>query len=117
MTTEEERKNEASTDNIRQVLAQGFAFVRGSEVTEGVSAATFEHTIARAIQDIEEDVSAIRPSKLGAIRSMKHDVLDAVAQARRMPASAFELRSDSSQATNTREDGSGPDVEAVGDDG
>lgn len=116
MTAEEGRRQDASTDNIRRVLADGFAFVRGNEVTEGVSAATFEHTLARALQDIEEDVSEIRPSKLSAVRSMKQDVLDAVAQARRMPASAFELRSDSS-TTNTREDGSGPDAGSVGNDG
>jgi hypothetical protein len=109
MTTEEERERNASTDNIRRVLAEGFAFVRGNEVTEAVSASTFEHTLVRAINDIEEDVSEIRPSKLTAIRSMKQAVIDAVTQARSMPASAFELSSDSAQTANTREDGSGPE--------
>ncbi len=111
MTTEEEREQARSTDNIRRDLAEGFAFVRGNEVTEGVSASTFEHCLARAIGDIEDDESEIRPSKLTALRAMKQRVLTAIEQARRMPASSFNLTTDSDQTTNTDEDGSGPEPE------
>jgi hypothetical protein len=111
MTTEEDRAQNQATDEIRRALAEGFAFVRGSEVSEAVSASTFEHMLARAIQDIEEDSSDIRPSKLSALRAMKQTVLEAIAQARRMSGDEFELRSDSAQTANTREDGSGPEPE------
>lgn len=107
MTTErsnEDRSHE-DTDQIRKVLAEGFSFVRGAETTEAVSSASFEESLALAIKDIEDEGSDIRPGKLSALRSLRQRVLDAIAQAREMPAEMFRI---TDGGANTRADGSGP---------
>lgn len=106
MTEERSQDNQRAVDELRRVLANGFAFVRGQEVTEAVSARSFEEMLVLAIKDIEEDESDTRPSRLNAIRRLKEDVIAMVAQAKQMPSSVFELRD--SETESTREDGTGP---------
>jgi len=91
-----------ATDQLREVLARGFAFVRSCETTEAVSAATFEELLARSIQEIEGD-APLRPGKLSQVQRLHDEVLAAIAQAREMPAETFDLRG----AASTREDGTG----------
>jgi len=102
--TEAENSTAQSTDEIRRVLAEGFAFVRGNEATESVSAASFEECLAQAIQEIEGDESSIRPGRLTAVRSMKQRVIDTIDRALEMSPDLFVMVDSSA---NTRADGSG----------
>lgn len=81
--------NQQAIDDLRKKIAEGFAFVRGREVTSSVASITMEECIAQAIVDIEDDRSDIRPGRLSRIRSLKESVLGAVDQALRMPADTF----------------------------
>jgi hypothetical protein len=103
--TDRNEQDRAAVDQIRKVLADGLAFVRGAEVTEAVSSRSFEETLALAIKDLEEDESDIRPSRINSVRRLKGAVVDAVRGAKELPASTFVLTDEN--ATNTREDGSG----------
>lgn len=96
----------AAVDQIRKVVAEGFAYVRSREVTRSISAITFEELLSRAVVAIEEDVSDIRPSQLNRIRNLKQAVIDAVDRALELPASAFDLNPADGEA-NTRIDGTG----------
>lgn len=101
-------RNQEAVDNIRRTLAEGFSFVRGIEVRDGIAAMTYSEMLARAVTEIEEDDTDIRPSKLNAIRSMKQRVLDAVEQARQLPEEMFVLSNQTpDQGMSTREDGTG----------
>jgi hypothetical protein len=97
--------NREAVDRIRKILADGLSFVRGAEVTEAVSSRSFEETLVMAINDLEQDESDIRPSRISAVRELKEAIVDAVARAKELPASVFALSDES--ATNTREDGTG----------
>lgn len=101
-----EEDNQA-LDQIRKVLAEGFAFVRGAEVREGIATLSLEEMLARAIQDIEEDETDIRPGRLTAIRNLRQQVTDTIARVREMPAEMFVL-ADAENAAITRQDGTGP---------
>ena len=103
--TDRTEENRAAVDQIRKVLADGLAFVRGAEVTEAVSSRSFEETLAVSIKELEEDESDIRPGRINAVTLLKNSVIDAVARAKQMDASVFELTDEN--ATNTREDGTG----------
>lgn len=107
MSTDQEERDQAATDQIRKVLAEGFAYVRGAEVRDGIATLTFDEMLARSIQEIDTDETDIRLSKLSAVRSVKNGVRDAVEQARRLPPQMFELNN-SNETTNTNVDGSGP---------
>lgn len=95
-------------DRIRSSLATGFAFVRSREVTASVAAITFEESLSGAIDDIETDESDIRRSKLTEVRAIRQETVDAVDQARRLPASAFVSRGGQGNA-NTPVDGEEPE--------
>lgn len=106
--SEEQRQDQQSsvTDRIRKTLAEGYSFVRSREVTLSISSITFEEAVSQAIADITEDESTVRPGKLTAIRNLKDQVVAAVEEARKLPASAF--FSSNAGPANTHEDGSGP---------
>lgn len=109
MATGEDPRQEdqrAALDDIRKTLAEGFSYVRSREVTRSISAITFEELLSRAVINIEEDVSDIRPSRLTLVRTLKQSVLDAVDQALALPAHAFDLNPADGEA-NTRVDGTG----------
>jgi hypothetical protein len=97
-------------DRIRSALASGFAFVRGQEVTASIAAITFEECLSASIDDIETDDSDIRRCKLTEVRAIRQETVDAVDQARRLPASAFVSRQGQGNA-NTTVDGEGPGSE------
>lgn len=110
MSTDQEERDQTAVDQIRKALAEGFAYVRGAEVRDGIAALTFDEMLARSIQEIDTDETDIRLSKLSAVRAVRQGVRDAVTQARRMPPEMFAL-TNSSEATNTNEDGSEPEPE------
>lgn len=112
VTTGEEdsrsQEQQAAVNQIRTDLAEGFAFVRGRETTEGVSAMTLEEMIAREIQTITGDESDIRPGRISEIQQIRQKVEAAVEQALAMPPEAFDLSETGTSPANTRTDGSGP---------
>lgn len=101
-------EQQATVNQIRTDLAEGFAFVRGREITEGVSATSLEEMIAREIQTITGDESDIRPGRISAIQQIRQKVEAAVEQALAMPPGAFDLSEAGTSPANTRTDGSGP---------
>jgi hypothetical protein len=111
VSTDREQRDQTAVDQIRKVLAEGFAYVRGAEVRGGIATLTFDEMLARSIQEIDTDETDIRISKLSAVRSVRQGVRDAVEQTRRMPPEMFKLNN-ASESTNTNEDGSEPDSEA-----
>jgi hypothetical protein len=102
------QEQQQAVNRIRRDLADGFAFVRGREVTDGIAAMTLEEMIAREIQAIEGDESDTRPGRLSEIAQIRQKVDAAVEQALQMPAEFFELREAQESPANTRTDGSGP---------
>lgn len=106
--SEEQQRDQQSsiTDRIRKTLAEGYSFVRSREVTLSISSITFEESVSQAIADISDDENTVRPSKLTAIRNLKDQVVAAVEEARKLPASAF--FSSNVGPANTNEDGTGP---------
>jgi len=98
--------DQQAVDQIRKELAAGMASVRGTEVTNSIAAISFEELLARAISDIEDDESDIRPGKLSAVLRTRQQVVDAVERAKQLPASMFALATRT--VSNTRPDGSGP---------
>jgi hypothetical protein len=111
VSTDREQRDQTAVDQIRKALAEGFAYVRGAEVRGGIATLTFDEMLARSIQEIDTDETDIRLSKLSAVRAVRQGVRDAVEQTRRMPPEMFALNN-ASEATNTNEDGSEPDLEA-----
>jgi len=97
-----------SIDQLRATLAAGFSFVRSRDKTASVASITLEESLNRAISDINEDESDIRPGKLSAIRALQESVTAAVEQARSMPASMF-AHPPAQGAANTSLTGEGPD--------
>lgn len=93
--------------NLRAELADGFSFVRSREVTNAIASISFEEILSTAVSNIENDDSDIRPGRLASLRSMKTKLVDAVEQARQLPADAFTYRRGQG-AANTSGDGSGP---------
>lgn len=73
------------SDEIRSILAEAFAFVKGAETTESALNQTFEQCLQQAIDEIEVDASHIRPSVLSTIRSIRNRIGDAVEQAKQLP--------------------------------
>lgn len=102
------QEQQAAVNQIRTDLAEGFAFVRGREATEGLSALSLEEMIAREIQSIEGDESDIRPGRISEIQRVRQKVEAAVEQALAMPPEAFDLSESGSSPANTGVDGSGP---------
>lgn len=112
MSTDQEERDQTAVDQIRKALADGFSYVRGAEVRDGISSMTFDEMLARSIQEIDTDETDIRVSKLSAVRSVKQGVRDAVEQALRLPPEMFAMNN-ANEATNTNEDGSGPEPESL----
>jgi hypothetical protein len=101
-------EQQAAVNQIRRDLAEGFAFVRGRETTDGVAAMTLEEMISREIQAIENDESDMRLGRISEIRQIKQKVGAAVEQALAMPPETFDLSESQTNPANTRTDGSGP---------
>ena len=110
MTTEQETRDQQAVDQIRKALADGFAYVRGAEIRDGLATLTFDEMLARAINEIDTDQSDIRPSKLTSVRNVRQAVSDAMEQVRRLPPEMFALTNES-ETMGTNVDGSGPTVE------
>ena len=105
MAENDDRTESASEtiDRIRAVMAAGFAFVRGQEVTSSIAVMSFEEMLQEAIRDISEDESPIRLGKLATIRQLRNDITVVVDEALRLPDDAFATTAGSG-AANTREE-------------
>ena len=104
--TNEEVRDQTAVDQVRKALADGFAYVRGAEIRDGLATLTFDEMLARAIRDIDTDESDIRPSKLTAVRNVRQSVADAMEQVRRLPPEMFNLSNNTEETANTNPDGS-----------
>lgn len=107
--------DQEAVDQIRKNLAEGFAAIRGSEVSTGLSAISVEEMLARSIIDIQQDQTDIRPSKINAVKRIQEQVTASIERALTLPPQTF-VMSDSGAAANTNQDGSGPTPDDDADD-
>lgn len=98
--TEEVQRQQQAVDDVRRVLGEGFAYVRGAEITAGIASLSFDEMVARAIKEITEDETDIRPCKLTIVRRVRQQVQDALTQARNLPPEMFSLEGQEGE-TNT----------------
>jgi hypothetical protein len=90
---------------MREILGNAYAFVRGREYTKSASLITFEQLLDEAITRIEGGpIGAVpRGTLLDRIKKIKNEVSSAVDTVKKQPASKWELKSE----------GEGPDDTAV----
>jgi hypothetical protein len=84
--------NAAMNQNMRQILNDAYAFVRGNDYSKSVANLTYEELLDAAIDRIEgtsTDTGNVRSTKLQRIAKIKNDLVSAVDTIKAKPASAW----------------------------
>ena len=84
--------NAAMNQNMRQILNDAYAFVRGCDYNQTVANITYEELLDAAIGRIEgtpTDTGNVRSTKLQRIAKIKNDLTSAVDTIKAKPASAW----------------------------
>ncbi len=96
-----EAKRQAELLKIRKAVQQGYSAVMGGNYSRTALALGITDLAQRHIDDITKDQSPLRPSKLTRVKQIKENVKSAVAAAKKMDPSSFELKEEESKAKDT----------------
>src|SRR5512137_2733338 len=94
---------------MREILSNAYAFVRGRQYTETISNLTYEELLDAAIDRIEgtQGRTTVRSPILDRIKKIKEEVAKAVTTVKKQPPSYWQLESDDrvqpADAQNTEE--------------
>ncbi len=92
MTVEQdEESRQDQLNDVRRAVADAMTFIQSREAAQAAVEMTFEGHLARAIDEIERDISDIRPGRLSRLSSLRDQVNTAIDQALQLPASVFGL--------------------------
>ena len=89
---QQQDQNAAMNQNMRQILNDAYAFVRGCDYNQTVANITYEELLDAAIDRIEgtsTDTGNVRSTKLQRIAKIKGDLVSAVDTIKAKPASAW----------------------------
>ena len=112
VSAQQQDQNAAMNQNMRQILNDAYAFVRGCDYNQTVANLTYEELLDAAIDRIEGTSAStgnVRSTKLQRIAKIKSDISSAVDTIRSKPPSAWVMNnSDAVQPddnVNTPEEG------------
>ena len=94
---------------MREILGNAYAFVRGRQFTEQIGNVTFEELLDSAIDRIEgtKGRSDVRGTLLDRVQKIKRDIAQAVTTVKKQPPSAWIIENDErvedADAANTKE--------------
>ena len=88
---QQQDQNAAMNQNMRQILNDAYAFVRGCDYNQTVANLTYEELLDAAIDRIEGTANSgnVRSTKLDRITKIKNDLVSAVETIKSKPASAW----------------------------
>lgn len=94
---------------MREIIGEAYAFVRGQQYTETVANITYEELLDAAIDRIEglKGRSDVRATKLDRVEKIKADITKAVDTVKKLPPNYWQLENEEStsaeDAANTEE--------------
>jgi len=104
-----DKKQTKLSMQMREILGNAYAFVRGRQYTETVANLTYEELLDAAIDRIEgtQGSSSVRSTLLDRVKKIKAEVSGAVTTVKKQPPSYWKLASDdrvkSEDSQNTEE--------------